>query len=88
MVELTGPVTMQNAPAVLAAALAAVASGEREFSLARLEGSDSSALALLLELTRHASAAGSAPRFTNVPPVLASFAALYGLDTIIPDLHA
>ncbi len=88
MLALSGPVTMQNAPAVLADAVRALTGGERQFSLAQLEGSDSSVLALLLELQRRALAQDpkGALKFADIPAGVLSFAALYGVDTLLPDL--
>ena len=92
MFSVEGPVSMHNAALALRGAAAALAAGERSFSLARLEGSDSAALALLLELRRQARAqAGGgigkdALRFTDVPASLTSFVALYGLAGLLPDL--
>lgn len=82
MLRLAGPVTMQNAASVLREAAAAVAKGERELSLAALEGSDSSAIALLLALRR----AAPDVRFVDAPAGLASFAGVYGLSDILPEL--
>jgi len=86
MLRLAGPVTMQNAATALADALAALARGEREFSLADFEGSDSSAIALLLELQRQAERAAASLRFADVPASLSSFTHLYGLEAILPAL--
>jgi len=82
MLRLAGPVTMQNADAALRAASAAVAAGERELSLAALDGSDSSAIAMLLALRR----ATPDLRFVDVPAGMASIAGLYGLDAVLPEL--
>jgi ABC-type transporter Mla MlaB component len=85
MFALAGPVTMHATLTALDEALVAVGQGERAFSLARLEGSDSAAIAMLLALQRQA---GAPLHFVDVPASVASFAGLYGLENVLPDLVA
>jgi len=88
MFQFSAPVTMANASSALAEASNALASGESEFSLARLEGSDSSVIAVLLDLQRRGRAAQRVLRLTEVPEGVSKFAALYGVDALIPELQA
>lgn len=86
MYQFGAPVTMANASSALAEAARALKAGEREFSLALLDGSDSSVIALLLELQRLARTANTSLRLTEVPATVANFAALYDIDTLLPEL--
>lgn len=87
MFRFAAPVTMANASGALVEAARALEAGEQEFSLAGLEGSDSSVIAVLLDLQRRGRAAQRVPRLTDVPVSVASFAALYGVDALFPDLR-
>jgi phospholipid transport system transporter-binding protein len=75
---------MANAGEVLAAAQAAFAAGATAIDLAQAGGSDSAAIAVVLELTRQASTSVKPLKVTNLPANLASLAALYGIDDILP----
>ncbi len=87
MFRFAAPVTMANASTALAEAGHALDSGEDEFSLAGLDGSDSSVIAVLLDLKRRGRTAQRVPRLLDVPATVASFAALYGVDELFPDLY-
>jgi phospholipid transport system transporter-binding protein len=84
MYEISAPITMGNATALLNEGLSAIAAGETEFSLAHTAGSDSSLLAVMLSWQRAAQVAGKGMKFDAVPDSVQAFAALYGLDDIIP----
>lgn len=87
MFRFAAPVTMANASGALAEAVRALAAGEHEFSLAGLDGSDSSVIAVLLDLQRRSRAVQRVPRLIDVPATVASFAALYGVDALFPELR-
>ncbi len=87
MFRFAAPVTMANASVALAEAGRALADGEQEFSLAGLEGSDSSVIAVLLDLQRRGRALQRVPRLIDVPATVASFVALYGVDALFPELR-
>lgn len=71
---------MAGAPAALAALRAALPAGGTELDLAPLARFDSSALAVLIALRRHA---GQALAFRNPPANLRTLASLYGVDTLL-----
>lgn len=76
-------VTCANAPEVLQALSAA---GGADLDLAGCETFDSALIAVLLELRRRASRAGTQPpRALNPPANLRKLAALYGVDGILFD---
>ena len=79
-------VTLAQATAFRAAALAACAAGERDFDLDPLVEYDSSAIAVLLEIRRAPGGAGA--RFRNVPANLRKLATLYGVDSLLFDTPA
>ncbi len=87
MFRFAAPVTMANANGALVEAARALEAGEHEFSLAGLDGSDSSVIAVLLDLQRRSRVAQRVLRLTDVPATVASFGALYGVDALFPDLH-
>ncbi len=75
--ELSGDVGFVDAARLLAEGDAAFAGLERvEVDLARVERVDSAGLALLLEWSLSARAAGQALRYLNVPPAIASLAGI------------
>ena len=86
VLRMPAQVTLQTAPAVLEAASAALAAGGREIDLAECSDFDSSLIAVLLELSRRASATSpsAAPLgLRNVPPNLRKLAALYGVEELL-----
>ncbi len=74
---------MGNASANLVEGIRAIDGGETEFDLDALGRSDSSAVAVLLAVARHARTMGKALRLTNMPEAVASLATLYGVDALL-----
>ena len=58
------------------------------FDLDSVKLSDSSGVAVLLEMQRQARKAGVAVSFINLPVSLHSLATLYGVDTLLADSPA
>ena len=81
--QIPARLTLADATAFQAVALAACAAGERDFDLSPLAEYDSSAIAVLLEIRR--SPGGDAARFLNVPANLRKLATLYGVDSLLFD---
>lgn len=85
-IRLPRTVTFPTAVSVLESMLPAIVSGAREIDLSGCEEFDSSLVAVLLELSRRAAAAGAGGcRATNPPANLRKLAALYGVDGILFD---
>ncbi|MFA7503223.1 MAG: STAS domain-containing protein [Burkholderiaceae bacterium] len=82
--QVPSRLTLEQATAFRAAALAACGAGERDFDLAPLAEYDSSAIAVLLEIRRTPGGAGA--RFLNVPANLRKLASLYGVDSLLFDI--
>ena len=87
MLRLPGKLTLDDAPAALAA-LAQALRGEAGVT-ATIDASgllrfDSAALAVLLECRRLAQTAGQGFAVHGAPPKLAELARLYGLDALLP----
>jgi len=75
--ELSGEIGFNDAARLLAEGDAAFASLESvEVDLARITRADSAGLALLIEWSLAARAAGRAVRYSNVPPAVASLAGI------------
>ena len=85
MFPFGAPITMAGATAALAEASKAIAAGETEFQLEGLDGSDSSAVAVLVACRRIAQQAGRPIRLAGMPASLASLAQLYGVDTLLAE---
>ena len=91
MLRLPGKLTLDDAPAALAAltqALRGEAGGDVA-TTATVDASgllrfDSAALAVLLECRRLAQAAGKGFAVHGAPPKLAELARLYGLEALLP----
>ena len=77
------PITMDNATVSLAAGVAALDGGETEVALDSIAHSDSSALAVLIALRRHAALGGRDLRLLAMPEGVASLARLYGVEEIV-----
>ena len=88
MYRVPNLITMASASEILADGTLAIESGETEFSLAHMAGSDSSGMAVLLSWQRRARRHGTSLRFTEVPPSVVSFAALYGVESFLPGFPA
>lgn len=79
-----GPLTMQRASAVLEAGRRIAQAGPAVVDLAAVTSADSAALALVLDWLRTANQAGHAIELRNLPAGLASLAALYDIDGLLP----
>ena len=83
-VEVSGPMTMAGAAALLAEGEAAIASNAAAFDLAAVTDMDSSCLAVVFGWMRAATAGGKTLRFLNLPQNLLSLAAVYGVADLLP----
>lgn len=81
--RIQGPVTIENAQAVLAEGLAQFGGSDATVDLSQLEEVDSSAVSLVLEWLRAAQHSGRKLNFINLPANLTSLATLYGVLEII-----
>lgn len=79
-----GPLTFDQAGAVLTAAQALPLPRDGEIDLARLGAFDSSAVAVLVALARRAAREGRALRFMSLPSGLRALATLYGVLDFLP----
>lgn len=79
------PITMAGAAFALAEASSAIAAGQAELQLDGLDGSDSSAVAVLVACRRLAQRAGRPVRLTGMPGSIASLAKLYGVDALLAE---
>jgi len=86
-VEVSGPMTMLVAAALLAEGEAAIASsGASAFDLAAVTEMDSSCLAVVFGWMRAAKTGGKSLRLVNPPQNLLSLAAVYGVAELLPSL--
>jgi phospholipid transport system transporter-binding protein len=85
-VEVSGPMTMPGAAALLAEGEAAIASTAATFDLAAVTEMDSSCLAVVFGWMRAAKAGGKTLRLVNPPQNLLSLAAVYGVAELLPSL--
>jgi len=76
--------TFDSASLALTQGEAAISAGETVFDLAGVKSADSSGVALLLAWQRRALDAGHRLTFVNVPDNVQKLAALYGVDTLLP----
>lgn len=83
-VEVSGPMTMADAAALLAEGEAAIASDASNFDLAAVTDMDSSCLAVVFGWMRAAKAAGKSLRLVNPPQNLLSLAAVYDVADLLP----
>jgi phospholipid transport system transporter-binding protein len=82
--EVSGPMTLSGATALLAEGEAAIAANASAFDLAAVTEMDSSCLAVVFGWTRAANAAGKTLRLLNLPQSLLSLAAVYGVADLLP----
>jgi phospholipid transport system transporter-binding protein len=82
--EVSGPMTMSGAAAMLAEGEAAIAANASAFDLAAVTDMDSSCLAVVFGWMRAATATGKSFRLLNPPPNLLSLAAVYGVADLLP----
>lgn len=80
----TGELTMVSAPAVLEDGRRLARAGDLVVDFAGVTVADSAALALLLDWMRCARAAGNRLAVRNLPAAMASLAALYDIDALLP----
>jgi phospholipid transport system transporter-binding protein len=85
---LLNSLTFQTARQSLERGVAALRAGQTVFDLSAVQTSDSSGVAVLLELQRQARKAGVTLSFTNLPVSLQSLATLYGVDQLLGDAVA
>mgnify|MGYP003768140213 FL=1 len=76
--------TFTSAREALEQGAAAIRAGETVFDLGGVKAADSSGVALLLAWQRRALDAGHRVTFVNVPENVRKLAALYGVDTLLP----
>ena len=79
-----GEVTMVPAPAVLEDGRRLARAGDMVVDFAGVTVADSAALALLLDWMRCARAAGNRLAVRGLPAAMASLAALYDIDVLLP----
>jgi phospholipid transport system transporter-binding protein len=83
--EIAGDLVFETVPGLLAAGDAALGSRARaEIDLAGVGRIDSAGLALLLEWTLAARAAGRALGYRNAPAALAALSGLAEVETLLP----
>ena len=82
--EVSGPMTLSGAAALLAEGEAAIASNAAAFDLAAVTEMDSSCLAVVFGWMRAAKAGGKTLRLLNPPQNLLSLAAVYGVADLLP----
>lgn len=83
--RLEGALTMRTAPALLERGRQQAASGDLRIDFSAVTEADSAALALLLDWLRVAGAAGHRIVTSAMPAGLQTLAALYDLDTLLPE---
>ncbi len=81
--SVQGPMTIDNAVALLARGNGLFTAAQVTVDLATVTEVDSSALSLLLEWRREAGRNGRAIRYLNLPANLRSLAELYGVTELI-----
>ena len=82
-VVLSGPVTLENARAVLEEGSAQIRSGARSIDLGEVSELDSSLLAVLLVWQREARSEQGMLAMEQVPEGLATIARLYGVEAFL-----
>lgn len=83
-VEVSGPMTISGAAALLAEGEAAIAANASAFDLTAVTDMDSSGLAVVFGWMRAAKALGKTLRLLNPPQNLLSLAAVYGVTDLLP----
>jgi phospholipid transport system transporter-binding protein len=83
VLAVTVPLVMANARGLLEAGRLRLKPGKVLVDLGAVTEADSSALAVMLGLTRSAQAMGSSVQFSNVPAGVISLAGLYGVAELI-----
>jgi phospholipid transport system transporter-binding protein len=80
--------TFQTARGALERGLALLRAGQTVFDLDSVKTSDSSGVAVLLEMQRQARKAGVTLSFRNLPVSLQSLMTLYGVDSLLAESPA
>jgi phospholipid transport system transporter-binding protein len=83
-VEVSGPMTMAGAAAMLAEGEAAIAADASVFDLAAVTELDSSSLAVIFGWMRAARDGGKVVKLLNLPQNLLSLAEVYGVSDLLP----
>jgi phospholipid transport system transporter-binding protein len=83
-VEVSGPMTMAGAAAMLAEGEAAIAADASVFDLAAVTELDSSSLAVIFGWMRAARDGGKVVKLLNPPQNLLSLAEVYGVSDLLP----
>lgn len=83
--QLSGPVHMSNARALLEQGSALLTPEVTTVDLSGVTEVDSAAVSLLLEWQRQAARRGQRLRFARLPESLKSLAALYGVTELLPE---
>lgn len=78
------PMTIVNARGLLEAGRSALQPGQQVFDFSRVEGADSSALAVMLGWLRSAEMSRSTVKFAHIPAGVLSLAELYGVIDLLP----
>jgi phospholipid transport system transporter-binding protein len=82
--RVEGPVTMANVEALIEQGRAAFTGPETKVDLGAVTEVDSTAVSMLLQWVREASAHGRRLTFRNLNPNIHSLAVLYGVADLIP----
>ncbi len=82
--EVSGPMTMSGASALLSEGEAAIAGNATAFDLAAVTDMDSSCLSVGFGWVRAAKSGGKSLRLLNPPPNLLSLAEVYGVADLLP----
>lgn len=83
-IEVTGPITMAGAAALLAEGETLLAAADPVFDLAGVTELDSSCLAVIFAWMRTARSQGKVVRLLNSPQNLLSLAEVYGVTDLLP----
>lgn len=81
---VSGNMTLETAPALLAEGITALVEAESVFDLAAVADVDSSGLAVLFGWQRAAYAQGKSLHIANPPRSLVSLAEVYGVTELLP----
>lgn len=86
VLRLEGALTMRTVPAIVETGRRKAAEGDLSVDFSAVAEADSAALALVLDWLRVSRESGHRLELLAMPKGLATLAALYGIDTLIP-LH-
>ncbi len=80
---VSGPVTMENATALLQAGDKYLGKKQTLFDFSEVNEIDSASVSLMLEWSRRARAGGAEVRFVNLGEAVRSLTSLYGVENLI-----